>query len=248
MLNLNSPISEVVKEYPIVGDFLLANDVDCVNCSVATCLVKDILEIHNFSKETQVEMQEYMQELVNGTKSELKVYTPLNNKEDYHVITNMLIDEHKLIMELIYITEYIVSKEDYLTKYKNEVDKIIHYFKYYADDFHHGKEEDVLFCLFEQNDILRAMFQEHEQGRDLRKRILEAGDNAQLVKDLLIEYTTMLKDHIYKEDNILFPYLDRNLTEENIEKINNELQTIDMSINVDIKAFIEDFNRAMFTL
>ena len=44
---LNRFIKEIVDEYPEVGKVLEDNHVGCVTCNVGTCLLKDIIEIHN---------------------------------------------------------------------------------------------------------------------------------------------------------------------------------------------------------
>lgn len=247
LLNKNMPINEVIDNYPITRIFLEKNEIFCVDCSVGTCLLGDLFEIHNFSKEDQEAMFENLNNLIDGKTTEVLQFTPLTKTEKYSEIVEILIDEHRKIMDLVYIAQYIISKPEFLKKYKSEVEKLVYFFKYYADDFHHGKEEDMLFYLFEKNDILNAMYQEHEQSRDYRAK-LAVSDNEEEIKELIVDYTTMLKDHIYKEDNILFPYLDRNLTTEMIEKINQDLEGTDLSINDDVVAFINKFNKKEFSM
>lgn len=247
LLNINLPINEVIKEYPITKDFLEQNGIFCVDCSVGTCLLKDLFEIHNFSKIDQVKMLQNLTDLVNGNTKEILVFTPLTKNAKYSDIVEILIEEHRMITELVHLAEYIISKEDFLIKYETEVKKLIHYFKHYADEFHHGKEEDMLFYLFEKNDILEVMYQEHEQSRAYRARLASSNDEKE-IKQLITDYTMMLKDHIYKEDNILFPYLDRNLTTEQSFEITRRLEDVDLSINDEVVDFIEKFNQREFSL
>ncbi|MDL2211297.1 hemerythrin domain-containing protein [Erysipelotrichaceae bacterium OttesenSCG-928-M19] len=246
MLNLNMPINEVINEYPITRDFLEKNEIFCVDCSVGTCLLKDLFEIHNFSSGDQIAMFENLNDLVTQKTKEIKVFTPLTKKDKYSAIVEMLIEEHRKITELVYIAEYIIRQPNFLIKYAQEVEKLLYFFKYYADDFHHGKEEDMLFYLFEKNDILKAMYQEHEQSREYRSKLVSSSDVKE-ISQLITEYCLMLKDHIYKEDNILFPYLDRNLTTEMLVEIDRKMQDLDLSINDDVINFIEDFNNKEFS-
>ena len=97
------------------------------------------------------------------------------------------------------------------------------FIKGFADGCHHKKEEGVLFQamldngLPAQNSPVAVMLDEHEQGRDFTRGMrraaehLQAGDAsaAALVVENARGYTSLLRQHIYKEDNILFPMADR---------------------------------------
>ncbi|WP_423363636.1 hemerythrin domain-containing protein [Mycoplasma sp. P36-A1] len=245
-MNRDGKIVEIIEEHPIVGEFLLYNDVDCVNCTIKTCLLKDILDIHNFSKEDQVEMYIYMEKLINNEVKEMKKFIPEKYTNDYHEIINMLIDEHTYVKELLYTAEFIVSKPNFLDKYKSDLDQVIAYLKSYADDYHHGKEEQYLFNLYPENEAVKVMLEEHEQGRAYRKILLNS-NNEQEIKETVIAYAEMLKEHIHKEDDILFPYLDRILKEKDIKEINEKLKSNDPEIKEEVKRFISDFNNKQFT-
>jgi hemerythrin-like domain-containing protein len=93
----------------------------------------------------------------------------------------------------------------------------------FADGCHHRKEEGVLFVSMSAHGIpvqggpIGIMLAEHEQGRlftqGLRRaaKQLEAGDAS--AQDEVIRcslgYAALLRQHIYKEDNILFPMADQ---------------------------------------
>jgi hemerythrin-like domain-containing protein len=97
------------------------------------------------------------------------------------------------------------------------------FIKGFADGCHHHKEEGVLFpALAEhgmsiQNGPVGAMLSEHELGRHFTRSLLaaaqswEGGD--QTAKAAVIEnargYASLLHQHIFKEDRILFPTADR---------------------------------------
>jgi hemerythrin-like domain-containing protein len=89
----------------------------------------------------------------------------------------------------------------------------------FADGCHHGKEEGVLFgAMIESgvpsgNGVIDMMLDEHEQGRALTRalrdaaRRLQSGDaqaRAQVVSNVR-RYVALLRDHIAKEDEMLFP-------------------------------------------
>ncbi len=88
----------------------------------------------------------------------------------------------------------------------------------FVDRCHHGKEEHCLFPCLERLGIPReggpigVMLAEHEMGRQLVRRIAEAvsryeagGAQPEDVTDLAWQYVELLKAHIAKENEILFP-------------------------------------------
>lgn len=245
MLNLNRGINDVIKEYPIVEKFLSENDINCSECSLGSCLLKDIFEIHNFSKEDQKEMLEYMNDLVKDNSIEIKKFIPQKNKNDYNKLIKMLIEEHKLILELVYTADFLCKKDGFLKTNYADYKQIIRFFKEYADTFHHSKEEDLLFGFFQDNEIIKTMLNEHFSSRDYYKKLVASQDENE-IRVLIGEYKDLLSDHIYKEDYILFPYLDRLLTKEMIEKINQEINKYNVTLNQIVSTFLKDFNNKAF--
>jgi hemerythrin-like domain-containing protein len=89
----------------------------------------------------------------------------------------------------------------------------------FADGCHHRKEEGVLFPTMKQHGgpsgggAIEVMLDEHEQGRgyvrQLREaaRQLDAGDSAAARRVIAAArgYVALLRDHIAKEDEMLFP-------------------------------------------
>lgn len=247
MLNRDISINEIITKYPKVQEFLLLNEVDCMKCSVKTCLLKDILEYHNFSKEDQVLMYEHMDKLAEGSTSEMLKFSANENPKEFSLLVEALISEHTYIKELIYIMNYISSKDNFLVKYSKDIDTVTNYLSEYADQFHHQKEEDLLFGLFRGKEIVEAMYEEHDIGRNLRKNILESttDENA---KKYILEFVEMLSNHIYKEDNVLFPYLDKLLSEEEKEELGKKLNDYDTSLEQEVIDYISEFNKREFNL
>ena len=89
----------------------------------------------------------------------------------------------------------------------------------FADGCHHRKEEDVLFPAMKRGGgaegagAIDVMLEEHEQGRayvrQLREaaRLLETGDSSATSRIVAAArgYAALLRDHIAKEDDMLFP-------------------------------------------
>jgi hemerythrin-like domain-containing protein len=92
----------------------------------------------------------------------------------------------------------------------------------FADGCHHKKEEGVLFKRMEEEGIpvqgspLGVMLAEHEMGRRYTRAMrsaaqsMQSGDTSANGKAIqnAHDYVTLLRQHIFKEDNILFPMAD----------------------------------------
>src|SRR3990167_9577066 len=149
----------------------------------------------------------------------------------------ILIKEHENILIVVERLE----KE--LKELKNkEIDtdffeKIIKFIRGYADKFHHAKEEDILFKEFnkcaEEGCVhcnpVEQMLIEHDLGRENVKK-MEAGLNEKN-KNKIIEgangYICLIKEHIFKEDNILYPMANEALSESTKDKMLKKFKEIE---------------------
>jgi hemerythrin-like domain-containing protein len=95
----------------------------------------------------------------------------------------------------------------------------IDFIRNYADRLHHAKEEDILFTEMCKDTVemhcnpTEQMLHEHELGRNFVKG-MEDGvreGNRKKVADNGLGYARLLREHIYKEDNILYPMANRAL-------------------------------------
>jgi len=94
----------------------------------------------------------------------------------------------------------------------------------FADACHHAKEEDLLFPLLKQRGVLEqggpigVMLYEHDAGRDCVRRMREACAAEPIDKANLAaaskQFITVLRQHIFKENNILFRMASNLLSEE----------------------------------
>lgn len=108
------------------------------------------------------------------------------------------------------------------------LNKMVDFCRVFIDRCHHGKEEEYLFPKLEEKGVAReqgpigVMLQEHEAGRQRVKAIAaslpQAGTgDPQTVAALaanLEAYSALLRAHIDKENNVLFPMADRLLSPE----------------------------------
>jgi hemerythrin-like domain-containing protein len=93
----------------------------------------------------------------------------------------------------------------------------------FADGCHHQKEEGVLFKYMEkagmpvQNSPIGVMLAEHELGRQYTRALhaaaqdMQTGDPSAINRAIQSSrsYVALLRQHIQKEDHILFPMADR---------------------------------------
>lgn len=151
---------------------------------------------------------------------------------------DLLIKEHKFVSRMLVIMRkaclnFMNNKEiDY-----DDFNKMISFVKNFADNHHHKKEEIFLFNKMVEhlgetgkNIITHGMLIEHDMGRNYIRNLEEAlnkykyGDK-EAGLDIIanaISYTTLLENHIHKEDNVIFNFAKRSLKEDILEVIDKE--------------------------
>ena len=136
----------------------------------------------------------------------------------------LLEDEHKLILRGMRVAENM-AKDFYVANKVNRDDlaQILDFIKNYADEFHHKKEEDVLFVWMSEKGFpiqggpISVMLYEHDIGRAHVKTIDDAlahGDlvdkkTVDVISSALVDFASHLSSHIFKEDNMLYPMAER---------------------------------------
>ncbi len=218
---LNKPIKELITEFPEMGEILEEYGIGCITCSAGSCLFKDIIEVHNLSEAEEVEVMNkifkviYPERVIPIPKLERKV-KPTSREINYSPPIKKLVDEHVLIKRWIALIPEVIK---HLETESNGDLKIVYegadFIRSYADKFHHAKEEDILFKYFDENlDIIRTMLKDHEKGRSQVKALIESADNKDRrgISQHLLAYRELLSEHIKKEDEILYPWMDRNLS------------------------------------
>ncbi len=143
-------------------------------------------------------------------------------------ITTALVNEHRLILRMISLLERNAprTEDGSYTNWQFYLDGV-DFIRNFADRFHHAKEEDVLFEALVNNGMPRenspvaAMLMEHDQGRVFVKAMetaaLEARDGQtgreQIIAANALAYAALLREHISKEDEILYPLAERVIPE-----------------------------------
>lgn len=138
--------------------------------------------------------------------------------------TDQLKEEHQGILLMLEILEKVSGKMEAGGKVEPEhPERIVEFFRVFADKCHHGKEEDLLFPEMEKSGVPReggpigVMLLEHDQGRGYVRGMAEAapryrkGEAAAEVDFTRNArgYIALLRQHIEKENQVLFPMGDR---------------------------------------
>ena len=53
----NKPIKEVIEEHPKVGEILEKYEIGCIECSIGTCLFKDVVKVHVLGDEVEAQIE-----------------------------------------------------------------------------------------------------------------------------------------------------------------------------------------------
>ena len=156
--------------------------------------------------------------------------------------TDVLREEHRGIELMMDILESILERME-----KNEspdvghLDRIVEFFQVFADKCHHGKEEELLFPSLEAAGIpkeggpVAVMLSEHDSGRAFIRGMrvgIEQMKNGNAAggshfRENAWNYIMLLRQHIDKEDNILFRMADAHIPQERQEEMVEEFEKIE---------------------
>jgi hemerythrin-like domain-containing protein len=129
-------------------------------------------------------------------------------------------EEHRLIETVLEALEgYATAVEKGSVFERDDLARFVTFVREFADAKHHAKEEDILFAAMLANGFPReggpiaVMLHEHELSRGYVRELADiaAGegdwseDTAARVAAAARSYTELLRDHIEKEDNVLYP-------------------------------------------
>ncbi|HEX6212534.1 MAG TPA: hemerythrin domain-containing protein [Methylomirabilota bacterium] len=149
--------------------------------------------------------------------------------------TDILRDEHQLILHALLNLEHAAVRlgaggrlpEDLWTR-------TICWFRAFADRSHHAKEETALFPAMVKGGVpseggpIAVMLQEHAEGRALLATMYtgEPVDQAAAAH----RYIRLLRDHIDKENEILFPLADAVLDERDQTEVSRQFADLETQL------------------
>jgi len=136
--------------------------------------------------------------------------------------TQDLRKEHDAILYVLKILEKMMMADlESETRFRY-YGELLHFLRTFADQCHHGKEENYLFKelvdrgIPEEGGPIGVMLQEHAQGRDYIAQMGQSLDSKDLsgFNNAAVLYRDLLRQHIEKENNVLFVMADRIIDEQ----------------------------------
>jgi hemerythrin-like domain-containing protein len=158
--------------------------------------------------------------------------------------TDILYEEHRIILKVLDCLQKIAEEaETSGTLHADSATQAIDFFRNFADGCHHAKEEARLFVVMEEHGIPRAggpigvMLMEHDDGRSFVRGMSESvqkaaqGDRDAIRRfaDLARDFVMLLRNHIAKEDQVLFPMAEQVLEDTTAATLLSDFKQIEAS-------------------
>lgn len=157
-------------------------------------------------------------------------------------VVEILMEEHRLIERVLGSLEsFRVGVEGGLRPERPLVADYAAFFRGFADAYHHGKEEDILFQRLIERGFSRdsgpvaVMLHEHRVGRAHVAALRQLGGGTGEIEDaerleLLThgsDFVALLRQHILKEDRILYPMALQVLTGPELDVMETEFEAFE---------------------
>lgn len=155
---------------------------------------------------------------------------------------DVLMNEHQVILRVLEAAQAFAREvESGEADGRAELAEFVTFIREFADARHHGKEEDILFDAMQEHGFstemgpLAVMLHEHNEGRRLVRELADAAarpgswtpaERAAVV-GALEGYVALLRNHIFKEDNILYPAAQNALDDEAYRGVADRVTTFD---------------------
>lgn len=167
---------------------------------------------------------------------------------------HLLMHEHEFIKKVIGALGRLAPSVDQARAADPDIlREIVRFMREFADRCHHAKEEDLLFPAMEKKGVpesgcpLGALRGEHQQGRELVTALAAATEalaagKPQAADDLAAtvgEITALYTNHIWKEDDMVFPMVDRLFTDDEREDLFERFEQAEAEIGADHEALAE---------
>lgn len=161
---------------------------------------------------------------------------------------DVLMSEHRLIEQVLGSLETLVLEVDGgLIPERSVLADYGAFLRGYADAFHHGKEEDILFQRMIERGFSResgpvaVMLHEHRVGRGHVGVLREAGGGdgpltavqTQLALEHARDFIPLLRAHIQKEDRILYPMAIRLLDGPELDALETAFERFEAGLRED---------------
>ncbi|MFW6067470.1 MAG: hemerythrin domain-containing protein [Myxococcota bacterium] len=141
-------------------------------------------------------------------------------------LTDILRREHDLITRALDVLRGVSDAPD-APGAQHAAERLVAFFRDFADGAHHAREEGALFPALQSRGLPReggpvgCMLREHDEGRRLvghMARCVEVGlvdrESREAFREAARDYAILLGQHIFKENHVLFDMADRVLPPE----------------------------------
>lgn len=143
----------------------------------------------------------------------------------------ILFQEHILIQEVISLLQKIASSKKSISSAL--IEKIVDFFKTFADQNHHGKEEDILFKAAQKKELspslkktLAELYQEHKVGRSYISELSQLKEEKKIYP-LLQQIITLYTQHIEKENRHFFVPILEYFSDAELDQMLKEFKAFD---------------------
>jgi len=147
--------------------------------------------------------------------------------------------DHKYILKVVHALSVFDEKLERDERIDvGQIQKVVQFMRNFADKCHHAKEEAVLFPAMEKKGVpktgcpLAALRAEHIKGRALVTALENAANNyavnhtgaVEAIRDAISGIRQLYPNHIWKEDEMVFPLAERLFTDDELEYISAEFE------------------------
>ncbi|HHY93632.1 MAG TPA: hemerythrin [Firmicutes bacterium] len=166
--------------------------------------------------------------------------------------TDELRHEHDIILHVVFALNRACQRAEETGQVNLDFfTQAVDFLRVFADQCHHGKEENILFPLLEQRGIPRqggpigVMLAEHQQGRTYVRGMADAlsadqttagadhVDRAAVISELLKQaraYVDLIRAHIQKENTVLFPMAEKVLSEDDKRSVREQFERFEEEV------------------
>ncbi|MFW9878924.1 MAG: hemerythrin domain-containing protein [Candidatus Thorarchaeota archaeon] len=167
----------------------------------------------------------------------------INNDIIYSPPIRELVDEHNLMERwLTLIPKIVESLEIDSDEDRQILLDSFDFIRSFIDKLHLTKEENEIFRYFDENlDILKIMHDEHEKIRFYVKILMLAMEekDKKAIAESLYGYKALLTDHIKNENEIIYPWMDRNLSKSQSKDLFSKFNEINKNNHHELIKFKE---------
>ena len=151
----------------------------------------------------------------------------------------MLVEEHEWLERAIAVIEVEISKIENKQANGKRIARALDFLNEIGDKMHNIKEERFLFPLMAERGVpieggpIAVMLYEHEKEREIIADLLQIlqnpdwQDQGQTFIQKTLEYFQVRKEHIWKENDVLYPMANRVFSDQDHAQLNVQIRKLD---------------------